>query len=116
MKNLIYSVLGLALGSLLSLQSFAANANSNQPASGAAKESNNKETSTSTSNKPSATATTQTQEGANAEREMSNSGQPLNKGRTSKNVQGRDTKRPTDSLKNAQPSQLKTQERTETVE
>jgi hypothetical protein len=58
----------------------------------------------------------QMQEGANAPVETSNSAQPHSKDRTARNVKGRDGKVPTESSKNAKPSQLKTQERTETVE
>lgn len=92
MKNMIYSVLGFALTSFLYIQSFAA-------------------TDTKSEQSPK-----NTQEGMNAERDASNSNRPQMKKGVAKNVKGRDGKVPTESSKNARPSQLKTQERTDTVE
>jgi hypothetical protein len=104
MKNLVYYFLGTVLGILVCVQSFAENAGKNN------------EPSSSTSATDRSKSPPPSQEGANAATEMSNSGQPNKKGATARNVKGRDGKVPTESSKNAKPSQQKTQERTESVE
>lgn len=105
MKKLVYLILGSVVSSAIYLQGFAADsatsATTGKPG---------------TANEQDRAQTQNQQEGANAASEMSNSGQPVKKDRTARNVRGRDGKVPTESSKNAQPSQLKTQERTKTVE
>lgn len=98
MKDIVYSILGFSLVTFLYIQSFAAPTTANGHA-----------------NPPEASREPNSQEGMNAEQDRSNSAPQVKKG-VSKNVKGRDGKVPTESSKNAQPSQQKTQERTKSVE
>jgi hypothetical protein len=101
MNKLTCIILGSVVTGFVGAQSFAANTDKAQ---------------NTNANTKSAPTQNQMQEGANALVETSNSAQPPTKDRTARNVKGRDGKVPTESSKNAKPSQLKTQERTETVE